>query len=202
IMLPRTVLRIRASLSLENTHILDRIYYFKVTDSNLFNEKFVLGILNSKLISFYYNHLYGSTKIGGGYFDLKGVQIKKLPIPRTNKEQSDSIERLVEAMIEKTSILEMNSSRFKKLLINEFSLDSLSAKLNKWWVLDFTDFVSVLKVKLSLSQKDELLQLFDKYRAECIQIDSQIKQTDQDIDQLVYKLYDLSAEDINLIETR
>ena len=200
IMLPRTVLKIRASLSLENTHILDRIYYFKVTDSNLFNEKFVLGILNSKLTSFYYNYLYGSTKIGGGYFDLKGVQIKKLPIPRTNKDQINSIEQLVDYVSEKISVLEMNSSRFKRLLINEFSLDSPSAKLNKWWGLNFTDFVSVLKVKLSLSQKDELIQLFEKYRADLQQIDAKIQKTSQEIDSLVYKLYNLTPEEIAIVE--
>ena len=32
-------------------------------------------------MTFYYEQIYGSTKIGGGYIDLKGTQIENLPIP-------------------------------------------------------------------------------------------------------------------------
>lgn len=82
----------------------------------------------------------------------------------------------------------------------EFSIEKWSAKLNKWWTLDFSNFVKALKVNLTLAQKDELLQLFEKYKNECAELDTQIQKTDHEIDQLVYKLYGLTTDEIATVE--
>lgn len=82
----------------------------------------------------------------------------------------------------------------------EFSIEKWSAKLNKWWTLDFSNFVKALKVNLTLAQKDELLQLFEKYKNECAELDTQIQKTDHEIDQLIYKLYGLTTDEIATVE--
>ncbi|MEX0668191.1 MAG: hypothetical protein WD061_00430 [Candidatus Saccharimonadales bacterium] len=53
--------------------------------------------------------------------------------------------------------------------------------LNKWWKLEFADFVKALGVNLSLQQKDELLSLFEKYKKECQDLDSLIDKTNDEI---------------------
>lgn len=53
---------------------------------------------------------------------------------------------------------------------------------------------------LSLAQKDDLPSLFEKYRTELQQLDAQIQQTDHEIDLIVYKLYDLTPEEIAIAE--
>lgn len=83
------------------------------------------------------------------------------------------------------------SNKFIKLVTNEYGLSKWSNKLSKWWELDFADFIKVLQLKLSLSQKDELLGLFEKYQSSCLDFDIQIKKTESEINQLVYKLVKL-----------
>jgi uncharacterized membrane protein len=74
-------------------------------------------------------------------------------------------------------------------------------KLSKWWVLEFSDFVFALKLKLTFQQKDELLSLFEKYRGECLKLDNEIKKADNEIDQLIYKLHNLTPEEIKIVES-
>ncbi|MCF8305762.1 MAG: Eco57I restriction-modification methylase domain-containing protein [Ignavibacteriales bacterium] len=109
-LLPRTVLKIRATYKDKTDHILDRIYYFENNNMN-YDDDFILGILNSKLTTYYYEQLYGSTKIGGGYIDLKGNQIENLPIPKISKHEQQSISLIVKEIIKKPNA---NSSKLEK----------------------------------------------------------------------------------------
>ncbi|MDR2824218.1 MAG: Eco57I restriction-modification methylase domain-containing protein, partial [Prevotellaceae bacterium] len=97
-LLPRTVLKIRAVYKNNSDQILDRIYYFENTNKNI-DDRFILGILNSKLLTFYYEQIYGSTKIGGGYIDLKGNQIENFPIPSVTSAQQQPLISLVNQIL-------------------------------------------------------------------------------------------------------
>ena len=44
-------------------------------------------------------------------------------------------------------------------------------------------------------------KLFDKQKECCEELDSKIKTTDKQIDDMVYKIYNLAVEEINLIES-
>lgn len=50
--------------------------------------RFIVGVLNSNLISFYYEAVFGATKLSGGYLRVGPPQLKKIPCPipsRSNK---------------------------------------------------------------------------------------------------------------------
>jgi len=79
---------------------MDRIYYLIPKDNVNLNLLYLLGLLNSKLIDFYYKNKFKSTHVGGGYLDLRGVQIKKLPIKLPSEKQSKRIKELVERIME------------------------------------------------------------------------------------------------------
>jgi len=78
---------------------MDRIYYLIPKDDINPNLLYVLGLLNSKLMDFYYKNKFKSTHVGGGYLDLRGVQIKKLPIKIPDEKQAKKIKELVERMM-------------------------------------------------------------------------------------------------------
>ena len=100
IILPRTVLSLMASLDDENLNLVDRVYYVKIKD-NLINIKFLLGLLNSKLIDFYYKSYFGASHLQGNYLDLKGVDLVKIPIHLpSSKQQEQKIISLVNEMLE------------------------------------------------------------------------------------------------------
>jgi len=69
-----------------------------------------------------------------------------------------------------------------------------------WWRNDFGTFCKSLKFKLPLNQKNELLHIYDKYRLELVDLDSEIEQLNQEIDRHIYELYDLNPKEVSIIE--
>jgi len=99
ILLPRTVLSLKVAYDEGNHFIMDRIYYLIPKESEKVSLKFVTGLLNSKLIDFYYKVNFGTTHVGGGYLDLRGVQIKQIPIKITSQNEQHPIIKLVNKRI-------------------------------------------------------------------------------------------------------
>jgi len=54
--------------------------------------------------------------------------------------------------------------------------------------------------KLSLMQQDEWEEYFNAYKTEINNIQAEINQTDKEIDQMVYKLYELTYEEVKIVE--
>ena len=57
------------------------------------------------------------------------------------------------------------------------------------------------KVKLSLSQEAEWEDYFISERKKALDLKAQIDATDKEIDTMVYELYGLSEEEINIVES-
>ncbi|RLA06981.1 MAG: hypothetical protein DRQ51_07595 [Gammaproteobacteria bacterium] len=203
ILLPRTVLKIRAILSDKNTHILDRIYYITLKENIDIDIKTMLLLLNSNLTTFYYNYLYGSTKIGGGYIDLKGTQISNFVIPKSIKDQKPFIQK-ADTMLELNKKLQEIKQKFIKRIMANFTIEKLTNKLKLFYNYDFKIFIDELKKKkitLKLSEQDEWEEYFDNYKTQINTIQTQINQTDNEINQMVYKLYNLTDDEIKIVES-
>lgn len=203
ILLPRTILKIRAILGNSKFHILDRIYYFSLNDET-YSSKFILLQLNNRIQTFYYDYLFGSTKIGGGYIDLKGTQIAKFIIPKISlSEQQPFIEK-AETMLQKNAEMQTIKNNFIKLLQSRYSEININTKLSNWNKLTFKDFSKELekqKIKLSISEQAELMQYVEQEHTKANTIQQTITQTDKEIDNMVYKLYELTDEEINVVES-
>ena len=63
--------------------------------------RFLLGLLNSKLVSFSINILYNSIKMAGGYLNIGKREIENIPIPIASPVVQHSIESLVDGILEK-----------------------------------------------------------------------------------------------------
>ena len=204
ILLPRTILKIRAIFSDNNIHILDRIYYFSLMDNLQIDIKTILLILNSKITTFYYDYLYGSTKIGGGYIDLKGTQISNFPIFKHIENQEPFIQK-ADLMLE----LNKKLQETKQIFYNELKLKKLTTKLQKFEELEFDDFIKEYTKSKKIKFADKLEErnfkndwkaLFENDKKEVLEIQNQINITDKEIDQMVYKLYDLTQDEIKIVE--
>lgn len=201
ILLPRTVLKIRACIKKDDSHILDRIYYFS-NKSSLKNE-YLLCLLNSKIMTFFYNYKYGSTKIGGGYIDLKGEQIKNFLVYNIPLEEQKPFIEKANIMLELNKELQNKIQKFKNRLSSNFDLKEFSKKLENFYKLDFKEFLKELgkqKIKLSLSEQDEWEEYFENYKINILKIEKQIEMTNKEIDILIYNLYNLTPEEIEIIE--
>ena len=97
------------------------------------------------------------------------------------------------------------SSKFQRNLQRQFPerLEKLPTKLQNWYTLRFADFIKELKkkkVKLSLAQEAEWEEYFLAEQEKATQLKTQINQTDKQIDQMVYELYGLTEEEIEIVE--
>jgi hypothetical protein len=69
--------------------------------------------------------------------------------------------------------------------------------------LTYPEFIKELakkKVKLSLSQEAEWEDYFIEERKKALELKSQIDATDKAIDMMVYELYGLTSEEIEIVE--
>ncbi|MCZ7603039.1 MAG: hypothetical protein M5R37_09225 [Melioribacteraceae bacterium] len=83
------------------------------------------------------------------------------------------------------------------------AIDRISNKLDAFYNHDFKTFLDELKKKkvtLSLKEQDEWEEYFNEHKEKILELQSQIKQTDREIDQLFYQLYDLTEEEIKIVE--
>ena len=97
IILPRTVLFLQATLKEKDVVLLDRIYY--LTEKAVVSSKFVLGVINASITTYWFEYYYATTKVSGGYFDLNGTQIKSIPIPKATNEQQKQIAEVVDQIL-------------------------------------------------------------------------------------------------------
>ena len=115
-------------------------------------------------------------------------------------------------IIEKVDLLIILNKKLretKQNFINELNLVKVPTKLQKFEELDFDDFIKeyakVKKLKFAdkleeRNFKNEWQKLFENDKKEVLEIQNQINITDKEIDQMVYKLYDLTPDEIKIVE--
>lgn len=125
---------------------------YAITDSEIDNF-LLLGLLNSKILNFYYRTKFKSKHLAGGYLAFNAGQLKQIPIHKSGKNEGG-----LPAEIKSLSTKMFNLSQ---------ELKDQTENSTKWHTLK-----------------------------------SEIERTDHQIDQLVYKLYNLTPEEIRIIEAR
>ena len=172
---------------------------FSITDK--FNLKYIFTLLNSKLLKKYWEYKYNDNK--NLFPKIKGYQLDDLPLVNIPLEKQQPFIEKADKMLSLNRELQDLSQKFQRMVLRKFDLEKLSTKLQEWHLLDFSDFIKELKrlkVKLSLSQESEWEEYFLEEKSKAIAVDSEIKNTDKEIDSMVYKLYDLTDEEIKIIE--
>ena len=97
-------------------------------------------------------------------------------------------------------LLQKKSTNFLKVVKQTFALEKISTKLETFYNLDFDGFMKELKQKVTPQTKLEWLEVFEETKKSLQEIQSQIAATDKEINALVYKLYDLTDEEIKIVE--
>jgi len=95
------------------------------------------------------------------------------------------------------------SQKLQRTLQRKFELEKLSKKLQEWYLLSFLDFVKELKkkkIKLSLSEEAEWEDYFLQESKKALELNTNIDTTDKEIDAMVYELYGLNKDEIEIVE--
>ena len=142
----------------------------------------------------------------GGYFTFKTKYLENFPIPDLTNSQFSTINSqltsLADKMLSLNETLQKKSTNFLKVVKQTFALEKISTKLETFYNLDFDGFMKELKQKLTPKTKLEWLEVFEETKKSLQEIQTQIAATDKEINALVYKLYDLTEEEIKIVEGR
>lgn len=179
------------------------------------SDRYLIGILNSALMNFCYKEL--TAVFRGGYLRFFTQYVSKLPIyvgDSQDKALHDKLVSLVEQMLDLNKQKQSEAQNFLIWLEGDIGAKvqglSGASKLLEYYGMDFSGFHDLLnknkrKLKAGYNprgkQNKELLEYeFNKSADKIKDLIAKAEETDRQIDALVYKLYELSEEEIRIVE--
>ena len=130
----------------------------------------------------------------------------RIPIPKIvldNENIQLPFIALADKMLEMNKELKEKENKFVELLKADFNIQKISSKLEHWTKLNWAEFEKELKkakVTLSGEKREDWFERFNRFKSSSQQLKSEIDQSDKKIDQLVYQLYELTEEEIKIVE--
>jgi hypothetical protein len=171
-------------------------------DNSNVSLKYILCILNSSLLSYYF--MKNTAKSVRKLFPKIILNdLRKFPIKNIISSEQIPFIGKADTMLSLNKDLQDTSLKFQKSIERKFNLSSVPKNLEDWYLLSYSDFIKELakkKVKLSLSDEAEWEEYFNTESKKALELKSKIDATDKEIDQMVYKLYDLTEEEIKIVE--
>jgi type I restriction-modification system DNA methylase subunit len=175
----------------------------------------LLCVLNSKIVWEFLKSI--CVVRSGGYIEVKPQYFEQIPIPEFQNEEAFN-EKATNIISYVNNFQELDR-KFRNYFSTSLSLDKLPRKLENWHKLDFGDFIKELNKAIKTTNKErakeslepiktltkldemEWMDAFETKKKEAKELQSQITQTEVEIDKMVYELYGLTKEEINIIES-
>jgi hypothetical protein len=168
-----------------------------------------IPILNSKMFKFLagkYCPVLGDLN-EGGRIRYKTSYLFKIPFPEVTNTISN-LRALHKLREESTCKFNNSIESFLRYIMRTNYLSKTSTKLDNWFEIEYVDFIKELnKVTKKaggekLTKIDEIgwMEVFEIKKAEAQILKTEIDKTDEEIDQMVYKLYGLTEEEIRVVE--
>ena len=139
-----------------NSYLLDTSWFIDCGD------KYLLALLNSKLIWHYLKYI--SSSLGSASLRMKKIFVEQVPIPKIEEEKQQPLIKLVDEILE------------SKLKIRDY------------------------KVLLDEAMKNDNFDREIKLKKELETLENISSSNEKKIDQMVYKLYDLTEDEIRIVE--
>ena len=100
-------------------------------------------------------------------------------------------------IIEEAKRIDLIISKFNNLICNKFEANDNFDLLGGHNILEY---FKLHKIKLSLSEESEWMQYFNEQKQRAEELKIKIDKTDREIDHIVYELYGLTEQEINIVE--
>ncbi len=202
---PKIVFR---DISASPTFVLDRGGYYLDTTSYFIprSDAFLLALLNSNIFWFW---IRAETPMArGGFFRFKAQYISQVPIPAatdSQKAELASIAEAAQAAAERRYAVQQGVIRRIPDLAPAGSAGKLTERLKSWWDLpDFKAFQAEIKkafkADIPLKDRTEWEEFLASPRAEIHALTAEIKRLEGAINEKVYALFNLTPDEIALLE--
>jgi hypothetical protein len=164
----------------------------------------LLSYLNSKVAWFVWRAITNIAR--GGFLRLRTDFVEKTPIPEFRRPLGTKMGKLGQdcsaGACERFELEEATRRRILDLAPPDRR--KLSRKLEEWWELDFPGFLDevkrTFKADVPLRQRGEWEAYLAENRATVQRLTTEIKTAEREIDAIVYRLFDLTREEIALLE--
>lgn len=163
------------------------------------NLKYLLGLINSKLMKWIFQY-DNFTIVGQPLAQTKVVFVERLPI--VIAEDQCPIIALVDNLLVANQTRYEKGRQFVDFINTRFKPIKISEKLMDFYTLGFHGFLAELnkqKVKLTMDQEMGLNSLFQDKIKEISEISQMISRLDNELDEIVFELYGLTADDKEII---
>jgi len=167
----------------------------------------LLALLNSRLMWFW---MFGeASPLRGGQWrlELREQYISQVPIPNFGVGQKLIVGTLAKkCTLKHRQSLELRSAVCHRILTDIAPPDQqkLTGKLERFWMLDFSGFRSEVKkafeIEIPVKGRDSWEKYLAEKSAEVIRLAAEIETAEREIDTVVYKLFNLTDEEVKLLE--
>lgn len=171
------------------------------------DDKALLGLLNSRVLWFMLSSM--SPPVRGGFHELRVQYVEKLPIPAWNDSPRADLaaasEQASKAARERLTLQTALARRIPDLCPPDRD-PKLTTRLQEWWALpDFAAFRAevkkVFKDDIRLAERSAWEDWITRDRAEIARLSAEIAKAEAQIDSIVYGLFDLTPDEIALLES-
>jgi type I restriction-modification system DNA methylase subunit len=187
----------------ENNYYFDTLVHGIYEKERDFSLEALLAILNSKPATLFYRMLH----------DIKGKVFAKIsldnlasfPIPKEIVSYSNILCELTNKMLGYINDFRDKQLAFCNLITSKFELETINNKIKDWYNLDTKEFLKELNkagVKLNLSEESDWLKYFVEEKNKIQPLLLEIEKTENEINRIVYKLYDLEDDEIRILEEK
>jgi len=173
------------------------------------SDPFLLGILNSSLVWFFMKGISDALRGGTWRIRMFSEKTELIPIPNASDQQKHTIGQLAEQcqqFAEQRYAIEQSVVKRIPDLCPEDRDPKLSNKLKNWWQLDFAAFRKEIKrlykQDIPLTERNDWQQWLEAEANKIGQLSYQLSTHEQQLDQQVYALFNLSPSDITLLESQ
>jgi hypothetical protein len=190
------------SFSREKRYALNTSYVLPIEDTNMGN--YLLGVLNSQVCEFYCRKVFAPK--ANGYFEIQPGELSRLPVPDAPAEERRDVGRLAEEITAAAHVRFDLHEKVRRRIVSDLGKPEkrLSQELWAWWNLDFASFRAEVKKVFNngipLSERDEWDNWLTGRKIEHQRLTAEIIRLETELNAHVYTLFDLTAEEIEIIE--
>lgn len=116
----------------------------KAIEHNL-NEEILLALLNSKLYSYFYAHVFSASHVAGRYLHYLTMYLNDIPIPLIKRDRKEELERKVKKILQEPSETEKYTNidrEIDEIVYNLFNLNNKQKQIVEDYVEQYMELKS------------------------------------------------------------
>ncbi len=165
--------------------------------------KYVVSILNSQLMAYYF--VKNTAKSVRKMFPKIILNdLRKFPFKQLSEENQQPFIEKADLMLSLNKELQKKKNNFLNSLKEEKNIEKITKKIDAFYNFEYDILkkeLSKQKVKFALgNENNEWREYFNTAKQKINKLQNQINQTDKEIDKMVYELYELTDEEIEIVE--